>query len=327
MNEITLEPNTDVARGKVVETKSDLPTHLIDRKCPNCGASISVAEVKADFPAEKLDFEALRKRWHGFFNQGTCFFTYSRCGGCGLLFAPSYLSNKSVGELYSSMPDNTAGQNINNLIKTQRSYFDSLRLFNVPKGDYLELGPDIGLFTKHIADEMNFENHYLIEPNKDVHARLIESVGGKSHRVSDNLFDLSSIPDQSISLAVMIHVLDHITDPKDMMMQIRSKMKKGGTILAVTHDEKSLMAQVFGKKWPAYCLQHPHLFNVKSTDSFLRGVGFSEIVTRKSYNHFSLPYLAQHFFWTLGFSKIKLPKADWMMVPLRLGNIITIAKV
>ena len=42
---------------------------------------------------------------------------------------------------------------------------------------------------------------------------------------------------------------------------MKNKLKKGGFIYGVVHDEKSVMAKILGNRWPAYRLQHPHLFN------------------------------------------------------------------
>ena len=49
------------------------------------------------------------------------------------------------------MPDNTAGQNLKNLRKTQKGYFDFFKSKNIPQNfSYLEFGPDIGLFTENL---------------------------------------------------------------------------------------------------------------------------------------------------------------------------------
>lgn len=306
----------------VAEQKSGF---FIERTCPNCTSKQSNLAVQAKNPAENLTFEKLKTSWFGFFRE-SCFFSYYRCESCGLLYNKKFFSGAKLGELYSSMPDNTAGQNMKNLRKTQRGYFDFFKTANFPKGAYLEFGPDIGLFTEHVVLEQAFTNSYLIEPNKVVHPQLEAAMNGKPSTILTDLFDLSAIPDKSVAAAVMIHVLDHMIDPKEIIRQLHEKLVDGGVILIVTHDERSLLAKILKSAWPAYCLQHPHLFNVKTTASFLSSLGFGKIISRKSANYFSIPYLLQHLLWSLGLGRFQFKEVPWLVAPLRLGNIITMAK-
>lgn len=243
-----------------------------------------------------------------------------------MLYNKIFFSGEKLGELYSSMPDNTAGQNLKNLRKTQKGYFDFFKSKNIPQNfSYLEFGPDIGLFTENL-EAKNFNHFYLIEPNKAVHDKLKKSVNSENITILSDLFDLSTIPDKSASSAVLIHVLDHMIEPKKTIEQIHKKLVDGGVILIVTHDEKSTLAQVLKSRWPAFCLQHPQLFNVKTTAHFLTDCGFEKITSKKSANYFSIPYLLQHLFWCLGLGKFQFKEIPWLTIPLRLGNIMTIAQ-
>ena len=140
------------------------------------------------------------------------------------------------------------------------------------------------------------------------------------------LGDISAVPEKSVAAAVMIHVLDHLIEPREVMKQIYGKLVDGGVILIVTHDERSLLAKMLGARWPAYCLQHPQLFNIATTSKFLSEIGFEKIKSRKSTNHFSIPYLLQHLIWSLGMGRFQFKEMPYLSIPLKLGNIITIAQ-
>ncbi len=231
-----------------------------------------------------------------------------------------------MAELYASMPDNTGGQGLGNISKTQRSYFNFLKKQNFAKGDYLELGPDIGLFSRNVINHGGFEKYYFIEPNRAVHPQLKKVLGNKTAFISTDIFNLESIPNNSLSLVVLIHVLDHLIQPKEMIEAINQKMVKGGIILIVTHDEKSLLTKILKKKWPPFCLQHPQLFNVKTTKKLLSNCGFGEIKSKKTLNYFSVTHLFSHALWAIGLRKIKIKEIGWFSVPVFLGNILTVAK-
>jgi hypothetical protein len=225
------------------------------------------------------------------------------------------------------MPDNTANQNKSMLDKTQNAYFKFLKKqLPVLEGNYLEIGPDIGAFTKNCEHESQFKHIYLVEPNKNVHSELKASTGKIPNTISTDLFDLSHIPDQSITVCVMIHVLDHMINPLEMMHLIGKKLVKNGKVVIVTHDEKSFLAKMLKTRWPGFCLQHPHLFNVETTRDFLNRSSFSVINTEKTLNYFPIFYLLKHLFYALTKKKINIPNFDTFTIPLKLGNIITIAQ-
>lgn len=300
-------------------------SEFITRSCPCCGATRAHLVVSAKTSGDQLNFETLKKHWYGFFKE-PMFFDYYRCDDCGMLYNQKFFSAEKLSELYSSMPDNTAGQNIANLTKTQQAYFHFLSSLATMKGTYLELGPDIGLLTQAASAGGKFTEFHLCEPNRSVHDRLASTVGNSKYVIHTDLFDLSAIPDNSVDVITAVHVLDHLLDPVVMTRQLHSKLKPGGVMLVVTHDERSLLARFLGRKWPAHCLQHPHLFNVRSTKEFLSRNGFDVEETRKSLNHFTFDYLFTHLMWSLGIGKVTLPRWMAFTLPLRLGNIMTVAR-
>ena len=63
------------------------------------------------------------------------------------------------------MENNTAGEKINVLNDTQRSYVEILAGKTEVSGNWLELRGVIGLLTKHLFDLPKIENVSVIEPN------------------------------------------------------------------------------------------------------------------------------------------------------------------
>lgn len=295
------------------------------RACPRCGAAAPGTPETASRPAaESLPFAEVKRCWHGFF-QEKVFFSYHRCSGCGLLFSPRYFRPEQMGELYGQMPDNTAGVPVDLLRMTQRGYFDALRRHSPLKGEYLEVGPDIGLFTENCVREGSFERYWLFEPNRAVLPELEKALDGRPRKVFAKDLDMSEIPDGRLAAVVMIHVLDHVLDPGAMLAQLRRKLAKGAVVLFVTHDESSLLARVLRAGWPPYCLQHPHLFRPATITDLLGSAGYRVLEIRKTSNHFPFFYLARHLLWALGLKGLPLPGWDRPAVPLKLGNILTVA--
>ncbi len=295
------------------------------RRCPVCQAQSKDPPVmRAGIQAERLSSQALKPYWNGFFKEKS-FFSYNRCQRCSLLYCPTFFSASQLEELYRQMPDNTAGVPLSALARTQGGYFRSLKKHSPLRGAYLETGPDIGLFTEFAAREGNFSTYWLFEPNRVVWDVLRSKIPNKDVKISADMFGFDVVPDGSLSVAVMIHVLDHLLDPRGTLDLLRPKLQEDAIVLLVTHDESSLLARITGVRWPAYCLQHPQMYRPSSIERLLEHAGYRVIEIEKSYNYFPVSYIAKHLLWLLGI-KAKLPSIDFIQLPLKLGNIITIAK-
>ena len=260
----------------------------------------------------------------GFFKEKTIF-SYVRCGDCGLLYAPVFFSGDQLGSLYAQMPPNMDIVPMEALRKTQKGYFSHLEKWLPLKGDYIEIGPDIGLFTENCRTNSCFERYWLFEPNLDVLPQLKNLMEGIQSRIIHDLLNFSEVPDDSASVVVMIHVLDHLLDPESTLKELRAKMRKNSILLIVTHDEGSLLPKVVGKNWPAYCLQHPQIYNKKSIQKLLTKCGFKVLEQTKTVNHFPLSFLFKHLLWAFGIPVKKVPSLGNAVIGLKLGNMMTIA--
>ena len=301
-----------------------MSTEYLNRACPICNSTdVDEKEVQSKIKSENLTLEELRPYWNGFF-KNKIFFTYQRCSSCGLLYAKNFFKKNQLDDLYSNMPDNTAGVSINSLQKTQDAYYELMKKDIDDKGSYLELGPDIGLLTKHIVRKNAFDKVHLMEPNKGVWEQLRGVDNSQEFLISSATDDFSEIENSKLSLVVMIHGPDHFINPVDTLKNLKLKMKKNGVVVFVNHDESSIIARMTGSNWPAYCMQHPQLFNSKTITELFKVSGFKVKHIYKTKNYFPVSYLIKHGLWALGF-KVNFNFNNNLEIGLKLGNIMTIA--
>ncbi len=297
------------------------------RNCPCCNTKPSAGlEVASVIKAEDSRFEELISQWNGFYKNKSIF-SYVRCDSCGLLYAPIFFSGEQLSKLYAQMPPNMDEVPVSALRKTQSGYFKKLKTNSNLEGSFVEVGPDVGYFAENCIAEGDFDEYWLLEPNVDVKEQLQAVVRAKNHRIIHEMDGIKQVPDRSASAVVMIHVLDHLLDPKAELLKIREKMRPDGTLIIVTHDESSILRKLTKVKWPAFCLQHPQIYNPKSMKKLLESTGFKAVEIAKTKNYFELGFLIKHALWLLG---IKLNKiATFLKIPvgLKLGNIITVAKL
>lgn len=299
----------------------------LHRDCPICQKKAEISlEVCSKIRAEELSYEQLVPSWNGFFKE-KIFFSYARCKECDLLFSPVFYRLDQLEALYGQMPPNMDVVPMSALLNTQRGYFKELQKNSTLENGYIEIGPDIGIFTVNCVAKGNFDKYWLCEPNKTVTNALTRIVDGHEFVIIEDMFGFSVIPDRSAGAAVMIQVLDHLLDPVGTLKELGRKLKPEGKLLLVTHNEQSILRKIIGWKWPAFCLQHPQIYSPKSIAKLLEASGYQVESIGRSKNYFEVSFLLKHLLWALGLKVKSVPKIFNFSIGLKLGNIITVASV
>ena len=290
------------------------------RSCPLCG-SMRIGESPVVSPprrvAESLQFGELRDYWRGFRSDAT-FFTYARCESCSFVYAPNYFTEEQLTELYGFMPNNTNNESMHPLRETQRGYQREIREYGFRGAQILDIGADIGLLVEAFRQIATSVVVDAIEPNVGVHKDLQAAVGAQG-RVVGSWKDLPG--DARYDLIAGIHVLDHIVNLKAAIGEVTSRIRPGGQIYFVTHNERSLMRRLLGRRWPPFCLQHPHLFDHRTLAKLFEDSGFVDVKVRRTTNYFSLPHIVQVATELLGLPKRIVAFVPPVVLPLKLGNI------
>jgi hypothetical protein len=298
---------------------------IISRTCPVCGADSKSGrvEVTAKINPSLDDLENIQKKWEGFHSK-TSFFPYTRCGICKVLYNQTYFDDDSVDYLYSSIADNTSGAPMETHNKTQRRYVRLLVEAGIERGPLIEIGPDLGLAAKEVVKTGQVTDLYFVEKNRSSY----ESLSSMAESIPTQIVsDLSQLREGiRASSGILIHVLDHVIQPRESLLLLRTNLRPGAKILIVVHNEASLLRKMMRGLWPPFRLQHPHLFNPLSLKTLLEYSGFTNVVVQPSTNYMPI----RHAFM-LGASSLGLPKVMAKLVPkvslpLRLGNIVATAE-
>lgn len=301
-------------------------TGYLSRTCPICGSKPPAKpEITSTVPAETKSFESLVPFWNGLFKEDKVFFSYYRCATCGLLYTPVFFTERQLEQLYAQMPPNMDVVPVASLKRTQRGYFDSLKSATPLQGGFIEVGPDVGLFTRNCVEEGNFSEYWLFEPNQDVERALSSTMDNAKFHIIRDMFGFSQVPDGAVSVAVMVHVMDHLLDPVSTLRELKRKLSPGARVMLVTHDEASLLRRLIGRQWPAFCLQHPVIYNLKTMRKLFETAGYSVVKQSRTVNYFPVSFLLKQLFWALGFRVGRVPSFGDLAIGLKLGNMLTIA--
>jgi hypothetical protein len=224
------------------------------------------------------------------------------------------------------MPPNLVGDEQKIVEKTHEGYVKHIKKNLRSANSLIELGADLGLVTGPLVKHFKINYGILIEPNIDVRTELMDSVGNKAgFEVVNYLSDIKN--DQVHDLFIGVHVIDHLLEPLQDLNLIRKKMKIGGKLFIVVHNQKSLLAKIMKSKWPPYCLQHPQIFDNKSIKNLLENSGYTNIRIKRTVNWIGL----RNSLISL-LSLLKIPHGILRLlpnisIPIIFGNIIVSAEV
>src|ERR1017187_7921963 len=301
--------------------------YFVRRHCPFChgDASTAVPSMSSTPAAEDLEIRDNEVLYRGYTTVRS-FFTYFRCPTCRGLFCRTYFTEDQLKQLYAHQEANMAAVPEISRDRTQQEYFRILKKHSDLTGHLLELGPDVGFFTRCCANQGQFGKFWLYEPNVNVHDALRQNLGQHQFFLTDQPYAAADMPMGSLSTAVLIHVLDHILTLESLLDELHSSLKPGGILFIVTHDEASLLARMLGRRWPPYATAHPQLFSAVSIKELLRRHGFEVLEVVKCANYFPFWYLAKSLLTVMGLASSSQTAYNGPNVRLKLGNIATVAR-
>jgi SAM-dependent methyltransferase len=89
----------------------------------------------------------------------------------------------------------------------------------------------------------------------------------------------------------LVDVVEHVTDPRALVAEIRPLLRPGGRLLVVTPDVESLAARLLGRRWWHYRVAHVGYFRPDTLDALLATSGFVLEHRRSPAWYFPLDYL------------------------------------
>jgi len=108
----------------------------------------------------------------------------------------------------------------------------------------------------------------------------------------------TSIPNNSLDLVTMFHVIEHVSEPEVVISRIYEWLHVGGVFVLETPNYDALDAKLFrGEYWGGYHTpRHWHIFNSKNLTTLLEKNGFEVKAVRYQTGHSFWLFSLHHFF-------------------------------
>ena len=228
-------------------------------------------------------------------------FLFVKCDVCSHVWLNPRPSSNLLPIIYpSSYYSYNMSNTLNPLILKGKDLLDHLKMRSilaVTKNifKYLDIGCGDGRYMKSVRNATGLPKESIIGielDEKPVEKLRKEGYLASNIRVED--ITANFIPNDSISLITMFHVIEHVEDPVHYLKKIYNLLHSEGIFAVETPNLDSLDATIFKRSfWGGYHFpRHWHLFTSSGLINVLNDIGFKIE---------SVQYKTGHSFWLYSF--------------------------
>lgn len=198
-----------------------------------------------------------------------------RCTDCGLMYAhprarnlDTYLHGEDVGApLTAESPQvkHTADK-----LPDYRNIIGRLESMLPDKGRLVEVGSYSGCLTD-LFRKAGWQVT-AIEPDGRAARYARETYGVEVHQ---GTLDTAELPPGGADAVVMLHVIEHVDDPRQALRTVRASLREGGVFALETPSYDGLSFKLLGRRERSLsCDGHIYFYTVETLTALLRQTGF-----------------------------------------------------
>jgi 2-polyprenyl-3-methyl-5-hydroxy-6-metoxy-1,4-benzoquinol methylase len=157
---------------------------------------------------------------------------------------------------------------------TQLSWFDAQTMY-LPyqsNGKVIEVGCGSGGTLARMA------SHGWQVEGVDLDPAAVQRAREKGLKVHVGTLEGQSYANNSFDAVTMSHLIEHVHDPRKLLLESYRILKPGGTLVVLTPNNLSIGHRLFRKDWRGLePPRHIHVFNIPSILRLMNEVGFTDI--------------------------------------------------
>lgn len=150
----------------------------------------------------------------------------------------------------------------------------------------LEIGTGTGIFLEHLA-RAGFTKLVGVEPSPAAIAAAPEHRRGW---IREAMFAERDFLPASFDLVCCFMTMEHVRDPGAIARAALRLLRPGGAFVTVTHDYRSLVNRVLGKRSPIIDIEHMQLFSPRSARYLFESCNYGNVTVKAFVNSYSLRY-------------------------------------
>ena len=245
-----------------------------------------------------------------------------RCRKCDLVYVCSPPASSELAQAYH-VADYDSSEEAEDAadayIKAMKPVFQNV----VNKHDALEIGAGTGILLELLKKE-GFINLIGVEPSA---AAILAAPKYRREWLQESIFEENNFKPNSFDIICCFMTMEHVYDPGEIARSAFNLLRPGGVFVTVTHDYKSLVNKLLGKRSPIIDIEHMQLFSSKSIRYLFAKNGYEDISVRDFKNNYALKYWFRltpfpQYFKSIMLSFMKIVGVDNIKFSINVGNII-----
>lgn len=210
------------------------------------------------------------------------------CDSCGLVRSDPVAGEDLLAELYASSRFDY-GREVESIRATYGRALGVLEQRSPRREALLEIGCGNGFFLQH-ARQRGWRDVRGVEPSADAVAKSPRELDGA---IVQDVMRPGLFEKESFDAVCLFQVLDHISNPTELLEECASVLRPGGHILALNHNVRAWSARLLGERSPIVDIEHTYLYSPETMLGLFAKAGFTEARVHSVRNTYSLAYLAQ----------------------------------
>lgn len=150
----------------------------------------------------------------------------------------------------------------------------------------LEIGTGTGIFLECLSRE-GFTKLVGVEPSS---AAIAAAPEYRRAWIREGMFDEKDFDPGSFDLICCFMTMEHVRDPNIITHSALRLLRPGGAFVTVTHDYRSPVNRLLGKRSPIIDIEHMQLFSKRSVRYLFESAGYTDVTVKAFVNSYSLRY-------------------------------------
>jgi SAM-dependent methyltransferase len=208
-----------------------------------------------------------------------------QCPVCDLVYADKPPAEESLAESYHAASYDSSEEADDAANAYILAIYGALdRLQN--RGAALEIGTGTGVFLKHLK-EAGFSKLVGVEPSR---AAIDAATPECREWIREGMFNERDFESESFDLICCFMTMEHVRDPMEIAKSALRLLRPGGVFLTVTHDYRSPVNRLLGKRSPIVDIEHLQIFSKKAIAELFNRAGFMNVSAESFVNRYTLRY-------------------------------------
>ncbi|WP_254857335.1 class I SAM-dependent methyltransferase [Luteibacter sp. 22Crub2.1] len=258
------------------------PGDRVERVCPVCGSPSASARRFLDEridPSRLNEYSFASRKEPEFFN-----YRMVQCVTCDVVFVDRPPSQQALHQAYHVAEYDSSEE----AEDAAAAYLRELEpiLQRIDLGAALEIGTGTGILLEGLATR-GFSQVAGVEPST---AAIKAAPAHRRPWIREGIFQEDDYQPESFDLICCFMTLEHVKEPREIAESVHRLLKPGGAFVTVTHDYRSAVNRLLGRRSPIIDVEHMQLFSPQSIVELFQRSGYQQVVARPFANRYALSY-------------------------------------